>query len=149
MFEYNNSLRIMEVNVSMSYLNDEKFQVLNESGNKLTIDMYEKDKKENLSPMELLLSAVTTCAAVEIVSMIKKRRRDFRDLKAESSGIRAETHPMYYKKINIKYIIYSKDLQDSEADRFISLALTKYCSVGSSIRMDTEVIHSFEIIRYE
>jgi|TARA_Y100000817_G_scaffold217927_1_gene171757 putative redox protein len=137
----------MEVNVSMSYLNDEKFQVLNESGNKLTIDMYEKDKKENLSPMELLLSAVTTCAAVEIVSMIKKRRRDFRDLKAESSGIRAETHPMYYKKINIKYIIYSKDLQDSEADRFISLALTKYCSVGSSIRMDTEVIHSFEIIR--
>ena len=147
MFEYNNSLRIMEVNVSMSYLNDEKFQVLNESGNKLTIDMYERDKKENLSPMELLLSAVTTCAAVEIVSMIKKRRRDFRDLKAESSGIRAETHPMYYKKINIKYIIYSKDLQDSEADRFISLALTKYCSVGSSIRMDTEVIHSFEIIR--
>ena len=147
MFEYNNSLRIMEVNVSMSYLNDEKFQVLNESGNKLTIDMYEKDKKENLSPMELLLSAVTTCAAVEIVSMIKKRRRDFRDLKAESSGIRAETHPMYYKKINIKYIIYSKDLQDSEADRFIGLALTKYCSVGSSIRMDTEVIHSFEIIR--
>ena len=147
MFEYNNSLRIMEVNVSMSYLNDEKFQVLNESGNKLTIYMYEKDKKENLSPMELLLSAVTTCAAVEIVSMIKKRRRDFRDLKAESSGIRAETHPMYYKKINIKYIIYSKDLQDSEADRFISLALTKYCSVGSSIRMDTEVIHSFEIIR--
>ncbi len=147
MFEYNNSLRIMEVNVSMSYLNDEKFQVLNESGNKLTIDMYEKDKKENLSPMELLLSAVTTCAAVEIVSMIKKRRRDFRDLKAESSGIRAETHPMYYKKINIKYIIYSKDLHNSEADRFISLALTKYCSVGSSIRMDTEVIHSFEIIR--
>lgn len=147
MFEYNNSLRIMEVNVSMSYLNDEKFQVLNESGNKLTIDMYEKDKKENLSPMELLLSAVTTCAAVEIVSMIKKRRRDFRDLKAESSGIRADTHPMYYKKINIKYIIYSKDLQDSEADRFISLALTKYCSVGSSIRKDTEVVHSFEIIR--
>lgn len=147
MLEYNNSLRIMEVNVSMSYLNDEKFQVLNESGNKLTIDMYEKDKKENLSPMELLLSAVTTCAAVEIVSMIKKRRRDFRDLKAESSGIRAETHPMYYKKINIKYIIYSKDLQDSEADRFISLALTKYCSVGSSIRKDTEVVHSFEIIR--
>ena len=137
----------MEVNVSMSYLNDEKFQVLNESGNKLTIDMYEKDKKENLSPMELLLSAVTTCAAVEIVSMIKKRRREFRDLKAESSGIRAEIHPMYYKKINIKYIIFSKDLQDSEADRFISLALTKYCSVGSSIRIDTEVVHSFEIIR--
>ena len=137
----------MEVKVSMSYLNDEKYRVKNISGNELVVDMYEKGKKENLSPMELLLSAVTTCAAVEVVSMIKKRRRDFKDIKAETSGVRAETHPMYYKKISVKYIIYSNDLKDNEADRFISLALTKYCSVGSSIRKDTEVKHSFEIVR--
>ena len=64
----------MEVKVSMSYLDDEKYSVKNSSDNELIIDMYAKDKKENLSPMELLLSAVTTCAAVEVVSMIKKRR---------------------------------------------------------------------------
>ena len=137
----------MEVKVSMSYLDDEKYSVKNISGNELVVDMYEKGKKENLSPMELLLSAVTTCAAVEVVSMIKKRRRDFKDIKAETSGVRADTHPMYYKKINVKYIIYSIDLKDNEADRFINLALTKYCSVGSSIRKDTEVKHFFEIIR--
>ena len=137
----------MEVKVSMSYLDDEKYSVKNISGNELVVDMYEKGKKDNLSPMELLLSAVTTCAAVEVVSMIKKRRRDFKDIKAETSGVRADTHPMYYKKINVKYIIYSKDLKDNEADRFINLALTKYCSVGSSIRKDTEVKHFFEIIR--
>ena len=137
----------MKVKVSMSYLDDEKYSVKNISGNELVVDMYEKGKKENLSPMELLLSAVTTCAAVEVVSMIKKRRRDFKDIKAETSGVRANTHPMYYKKINVKYIIYSKDLKDNEADRFINLALTKYCSVGSSIRKDTEVKHFFEIIR--
>ena len=137
----------MEVKVSMSYLDDEKYSVKNISGNELVVDMYEKGKKENLSPMELLLSAVTTCAAVEVVSMIKKRRRDFKDIKAETSGVRADTHPMYYKKINVKYIIYSKDLKDNEADRFINLALTKYCSVGSSIRKDTEIKHFFEIIR--
>ena len=131
----------------MSYLDDEKYCVKNVSGNELIVDMYPRDKKENLSPMELLLSAVTTCAAVEVVSMIKKRRRDFKNIKAESSGVRADTHPMYYKEINVKYIIYSNDLQDKEADTFISLALTKYCSVGSSIRKDTKVKHSFEIIR--
>ena len=137
----------MEVKVSMSYIDDEKYSVKNVSRNELIVDMYPPDKKENLSPMELLLSAVTTCAAVEVVLMIKKRRRDFKNIKAESSGVRADTHPMYYKEINVKYIIYSNDLQDKEADRFISLALTKYCSVGSSIRKDTKVKHSFEIIR--
>ena len=97
--------------------------------------------------MELLLSAIVTCAAVEIVSMVKKRRRDFSDIKAEVSGLRAETHPMYYKEVRVKYVIYSKDLQENEAERFISLALEKYCSVGSSIRKDTQIIHSFDIIR--
>tara|TARA_B100000287_G_scaffold434948_1_gene501081 strand:- start:3894 stop:4307 length:414 start_codon:yes stop_codon:yes gene_type:complete len=137
----------MEVKVSMSYLDDEKYSVKNISGNELVVDMYARDKKKNLSPMELLLSAVTTCAAVEVVSMIKKRRRDFKDLKAESSGVRAGSHPMYYKEIHVKYIIYSKDLQEKEADRFINLALSKYCSVGSSIRKDTQIEHSFEIVR--
>ena len=136
----------MEINVSMSYVDDEKYQVKNASGNKLLVDMYSQDKKKNFSPMELLLSAVASCAAVEIVSMIKKRRRDFKDIKAKVSGIRAETHPMYYKEININYIIYSEDLQDNEADRFISLALTKYCSVGSSIRKDTIINHNFKIL---
>ena len=103
----------MEVKVSMSYLDDEKYIVKNVSGNELVVDMYSRDKKENLSPMELLLSAVTTCAAVEVVSMIKKRRRDFKDIKAETSGVRADTHPMYYKEINVKYIIYSNDLKSS------------------------------------
>ena len=100
----------MEVKVSMSYLDDEKYSVKNVSGNELVVDMYARDKKENLSPMELLLSAVTTCAAVEVVSMIKKRRRDFKDIKAETSGVRADTHPMYYKEINVKYIIICEAL---------------------------------------
>ena len=137
----------MEVKVSMSYLDDEKYSVKNASDNELIIDMYAKEKKKNLSPMELLLSAVTTCAAVEVVSMIKKRKRDFKDIKAESTGVRADSHPMYYKKIHVMYKIYSSDLKDNEADRFITLALTKYCSVGSSIRKDTNVNHSFKIIR--
>ena len=137
----------MEVKVSISYLDDEKYSVKNESDNELIIDMYDKDMKKNLSPMELLLSAVTTCAAVEVVSMIKKRRRDFKDIKAESLGVRADTHPMYYKEIKVMYVIYSSDLKDNEAERFISLALTKYCSVGSSIRKDTKINHSLKIIR--
>ncbi len=39
----------MEVKVSMSYLDDEKYSVKNVSGNELVVDMYARDKKENLS----------------------------------------------------------------------------------------------------
>ena len=137
----------MDPKIKMSYVDDEKYNVEKRTGNTVTIDMYESEKKENLSPVELLLGAVTSCAAVEIVSMIKKRRRDFKNIKAESSGTRAETAPRYFKSINIKYYIYSSDLKQDEAERFISLSIDKYCSVGSTIRKDTIIKHSFEILR--
>jgi putative redox protein len=131
----------------MKYVNDQKFELINQTENSLHVDMYSQDKKENQSPMELLLSALTSCAAVEIVSMIKKRRRNFKNLEAVTSGVRAVTSPRYFTNINIKYLIYSGDLKIEEAERFVSLALDKYCSVGASLRRDTRVNHSFEILR--
>lgn len=137
----------MDLKITMKYINDEKFELINQTDNSLNVDMYSQDKKENQSPMELLLSALTSCAAVEIVSMIKKRRRNFKNIEAISNGIRAQSTPKYFKNINIKYLIYSNDLKDEEAERFISLSLNKYCSVGASLRKDTTVNHSFEILR--
>tara|TARA_B110000444_G_scaffold246597_1_gene268308 strand:+ start:2253 stop:2669 length:417 start_codon:yes stop_codon:yes gene_type:complete len=137
----------MDLKITMKYINDEKFQLINQTDNGLNVDMYSQNKKENQSPMELLLSALTSCAAVEIVSMIKKRRRNFKNIEAISNGIRAETTPKYFKNIDIKYLIYSNDLKIEEAERFISLSLNKYCSVGASLRKDTIVNHSFEILR--
>ncbi|CAI8268900.1 MAG: Uncharacterised protein [Flavobacteriaceae bacterium] len=137
----------MSLKVSMNYVNDDTFEVVNNSNNKLLIDMCDPEKKLHLSPMELLLSALTTCAAVEIVSMIKKRKRDFKDIKAETIGNRVDNPPMFFKSINVKYIIYSSDLTDNEAERYISLSLDKYCSVGATINEKTEINHSFKIIR--
>jgi putative redox protein len=98
----------MSLRVSMSYVDDQKFKITNQTENQLLVDMYSKEKKEHLSPMELLLSALTTCAAVEIVSMIKKRKRNFINIKAETTGLRVENPPKFFKSINVKYLISSK-----------------------------------------
>lgn len=137
----------MSLTVSMSYLKDQEFEFTNNSNNSLIVDMYDENLKKNHSPMELLLSALTSCAAVEIVSMIKKRRRDFKDLKAITTGFRAKNPPRFFKSINIKYQIYSSDLTKEEAQRFISLSIEKYCSVGATLRNDTIINHTFKIIR--
>ena len=133
--------------VKMSYVNDNTYSVENSTKNNILIDMCDPDKKKHHSPMELILSAVTSCAAVEIVSMIKKRKRDFKNIFAETIGGRVDQPPRYFKSIDIKYIIYSSDLKESEADRFISLSLEKYCSVGATINEKTNINYSFEIIR--
>lgn len=131
--------------ITVKYKGDEEYEAFNETGNKVDIDMLPADEKKHQSPTQLLLSAVTACAAVDIVSMVKKRRKTFVDLKAETSGERRDEHPRGFTQIHMKYIITSPDLTDEEAERIVDLATTKYCSVAASI--SAKQTHSFEIIR--
>lgn len=133
--------------VNLSYKADEEFEATNAAGNVLPIDMLAQDQKQAMSPTELLLSATAACAAVDIVSMIKKKRKTFVDLKAETTGERREEHPRKFTKIHIKYIIFSPDLAEKEADKVISLAVNNYCSVASSLDPEIELTHGFEIVR--
>lgn len=131
--------------INLAYRGDEEFIGTNENGNQVNIDMRSQEVKAGQSPTELLLSALAACAAVEIVSMVKKRRKQFIDLKAELEGERREEHPKGFTKIHLKYIIYSPDLTEEEAEKIVELATTKYCSVAASIK--AEQTHSFEIVR--
>ena len=131
--------------VNLSYKGDHEFSTQNELGNQVNIDMRASDVKEHQSPTELLLSALGACAAVEIVSMVKKRRKTFKDLKAEISGVRRDENPRGFTDINLHYIIYSPDLTQEEAERIVDLATTKYCSVAGSL--SAKQTHSFEIVR--
>ncbi len=129
------------------YKGDEEYYTLNESENRVEIDMLAREQKRAQSPMELLLSALISCAAVDLVSMVRKRRKTFIDLRGEVSGVRREEHPRKYVNINIHYTIISPDLTESEAERLVELAVTKYCSVAGTIDPNTKMTHTFSIER--
>ena len=131
--------------VSLQYKDDEEFVAVNDSNNDVHIDMLPPDDKQHMSPTQLLLSALVACAAVDIVSMVKKRRKTFVDLSGEANGDRADEHPRRFTKIHLHYKITSPDLTEEEATRIVDLATTKYCSVAASV--NAEQTHSFEIVR--
>lgn len=131
--------------IDLQYKGDEQFISTNQNGNTIEVDMRSVEEKQYQSPTEMLLSAVGACAAVEIVSMIKKRRKTFVDLKAVISGERRDEHPRAFTNIHLNYVITSPDLTEEEADRIVTLATTKYCSVAGSL--SAEQTHSFEIVR--
>lgn len=133
--------------IELNYKEDKKYEAVNESGNILPIDMLTVEDKQSFSPMQLLLAGVASCAAVDLVSMIKKRRKTFIDLKAKISGVRREKDPKSFTDIDLKYIIYSPDLTEKEAERLVSLAVNNYCSVADSLRKDINLHHSFELVR--
>ena len=137
----------MDTKVTLKYKGDEEYYTVNDRDNRVDIDMLPRDEKQSQSPMELLLSAIIACAAVDIVSMVKKRRKTFVDLTGEAVGERRDEHPRKYTAVNIHYVITSPDLTEEEAERIISLAVEKYCSVASSVNESMTLTHSFTIER--
>jgi len=123
---------------------DEVYVTTNENGNELSIDMRGRDKKEAFSPMELLLGALSGCVAVDIVEILKKRKKEIKDFSIETSGTRKEDHPRAFTHLHSKYIITSPNVKKEELYKVAGLALNKYCSVAASL--GAEIDYSVEVI---
>ena len=115
-------------------IGDELYESVNENGNKVMVDMRKREEREGQSPTELLLSALAGCGAVDIVLMLKKRRKRVEEFMIETTGTRAEDTPRYFKAIHCHYILTSPDATDDELQKVAKLALEKYCSVASSLK---------------
>ena len=121
------------------------YETTNENGNKISIDMREDDEKGSHGPMEMVLGAVSGCVAVDIVTILKKRKKNIKDLVIETSGTRRETHPRGFTHIHSRYILTSPDVSIEELNKIAGLALDKYCSVASSLK--AEIDYSVEVRR--
>ena len=116
------------------YIADKIFEGTNGSGNKVLMDMRPADEKENQSPVDLLLSALVGCVAVEIVTIVKKKRKTFVDLVVETDGTRRDTDPKGLTDIHSKYILTSPDVKEEELTKMVQLIIDGYCSVANSLK---------------
>ncbi len=87
--------------VVTKYIDDLEYESVNQSGNTVMIDMYDAAQKKHQSPTELLLSAVASCSAVDVVEILKKRRKSFSEFTVTASGDRREDHPRAFTSINL------------------------------------------------
>ena len=124
---------------------DEVYDTLNENGNTLTIDMRSPELKKAQSPPELLLSAVSACGAVDIVLMLKKRRKTINNFTIETIGQRQQEHPRRFTGIHCKYILESPDVNEDEFEKVAVLSLEKYCTVATTLNI--KVTHEISIVR--
>ena len=131
--------------ITTTMLGDELFESRNENGYAVTIDARKREEQQHQSPVEIVLSAVGACGAVDIVIMLKKRKKTINKFVIETDGIRQETTPRYFKKIHCRYVITSPDVTREELHKAAALSLEKYCSVASSLR--AEITFSVEVIR--
>jgi putative redox protein len=85
------------------------------------------------SPVDALLSALASCTAVDVVEILAKRRTPVASLTVDAVGERADAVPARFTRITLHYRIAGAGIEHAHAERAIELAVTKYCSVRSSL----------------
>jgi len=119
--------------VTTRYIDTYEYESVNESGNTVKIDMYDPENKKGQSPTELLLSALAACSAVDLVEILKKRKKTFTDFKVETRGTRREEHPRAFTDITLRFIVNSDNVTKEELLKNAKLIVDKYCSVATTI----------------
>jgi putative redox protein len=133
---------------TIQYAGDEFFIATSPSGHAQTIDG-KGDRKSAPSPLELLLMSVAACTAVDVVSILEKKRQIVTDYKVEITGTRRDEYPRAFTAFHIHHIVYGRSVSEKAVADAVALSDTKYCSVAATVRPTAAITTDFEIIEVE
>jgi len=104
------------------------------------------DEGIGIKPSDLLLIAVASCSAVDVVEILEKKRMPLTSLEISSTGEQDQDPPWTFRKIHLHYKISGKNLTEKAVEQAIHLSEEKYCSVAATVRATAQIITDFEII---
>lgn len=133
---------------TINYAGNEFFIGTSPSGHAQTIDT-NSDRKSAPTPMEMLLVSVGACTAVDVISILQKKRQKVTDYRVEVTGTRREEFPRAFITFHIHHIVYGHNVSEQALAQAIQLSDEKYCSVAATVRPTAKITTSFEIIETE
>ena len=130
---------------TVHYAQNDLFVGISPSGHAITLDT-NHDRASAPTPMELLLIALGSCTAVDVIGILQKKRETVTDYRVEVRGERRDDHPRSYKRLDVHHIVRGKNIAEKSVAQAIELSESKYCSVAATLRPTAEIFSSYEII---
>lgn len=97
--------------------------------------------------MEALLCALAACTAMDVISILQKKRQKVTSYRVEVSGDRPPTGewPRPFKRMQIKHILKGENIDPAAVARAVQLSDEKYCSVTQTLRTKPEITNAWEV----
>lgn len=128
--------------IDVHWIDGLAFEAGRPQGAKVRID---GDAQSAPSPFDMLLAAIATCAAVDVVGILKKQRTPVRALNVRVEAHRLDAIPRRLASAILHFGITAPGTTPEKATRAVELSVTKYCSVRSSLAGDASVSWTVEL----
>lgn len=104
---------------------------------------------DGFRPMELLLVGLAGCTAMDVISILQKKRQDVTDFEVRVNGERAADHPKVFTDITLEFVITGRAVDPAAVERAVELSATKYCSAQAMLGEVANIRHTITIHKVE
>jgi putative redox protein len=112
------------------------FEVKDEMGHILSTDSSKENGglESGFRPMQLVLCALGSCSAIDMVSILKKQRQEIDKLSIIIDGEREKDKiPSLWKSVSVSFQL-TGTVDKEKAEKAAALSMEKYCSVAETLR---------------
>ncbi len=119
-----------------------------DTGFEVVMDAAEKVGGDNSGPrpMELILSGLCGCTAMDVISILRKKRQAVSGLTVKAHAKRSDKHPMVFTDIALEYVVSGQDIDPKAVERSIQLSADVYCPAQAMLAQVANMTTSYTII---
>lgn len=135
--------------IELQRINDAfHMEAKNEQGNTVHIDGSPEIGGGNLAmrPMQMVLSALGGCSAIDIINILRKQRQPLEDFKVTIEAEREKDKvPALFTTIHVHYVLKG-DLKPAKVEKAVNMSMEKLCSVKMILDKTAQISWSYEIL---
>jgi len=117
-------------------------------GHHIIVDADEKVGGNNLGPRPkpLLLTALTGCTGMDVVSILKKMRVKLDNFRVIAEAVSSDKHPKIFTKIHLVYEFSGRDLPGDKLKKAVDLSQERYCGISAMLKKSSELTYEIKIL---
>lgn len=135
--------------MNVTWKGNMSFEATGDSGASFLMDTYPEfgGSNQGPTPVEALMGSLAACSAMDVISILEKKKQKVTEYRIEVSGDRNPpgTYPRPFKSFSIKHILKGENLDEAAVKRAVELSDEKYCTVATTLREKPEILTTYEI----
>jgi putative redox protein len=117
------------MHANVTWQNNMTFTGTADSGFDIQLDAHKNvgGEGKGFVPMELMVISLAGCTAMDVISILRKKRQDVTAFEVRVDAPRAEGHPKVFTRATIDYLITGHGVDEKAVVRAIQLTTDSYC----------------------
>ena len=97
-------------------------------------------------PMEFIALGLAGCTAMDVISILQKKKQPISDFKVQLHAERADEHPKVFTEAVIEYLVTGSDVDEAALLRAIELSAEKYCPAQAMLSKAFPIRMTYKIL---